>query len=494
MADTVARQLAATRAFLHEFLRTDPFLRYGAHGVGIGPKLTRGRAMRPVALRVYVSCKLDGASLPAERRVPPRFRWSPPGSGDTHTIVTDVVESPPARAQAVDPESRIRPVPGGVSGSAMGSGTLGGWVWDALDDFIVILSNAHVFGYAPGEPILQPAKTDGGQLATDRIGEVKRSVAVTPVEGPSPWPLDQCNFVDASIGTVSSSDLYNLTVLEIGPAVYATAVAALGMPIEKSGQTTGHVQGVVDDVAYAMAIQTPLAPGNWQTVAYCDLIRYVPAQSGTAVSLDGDSGALVFTPDPGSVINPAVGLHFAGAVNGSYGVACKIQNVFAALDVDVLCAGGFVAFLDALADEGRDAGAAFASTLFEPRARRSSWRTLRLPAGLARDVQQRLRASEVGREIVAFVDRHRAELLWTLVANGDARRAAVAALRPILRGATTTNGVFGYVLRADDHDRVGRAFDAATKSASKALAADIRRLRRKLDGRIDDTVGAIIEG
>ncbi len=494
MADATSRQLTAARAFLHEFLRTDPFRRYGAHAVGVGRKIAGGRPTRQVALRVYVACKVAEADLPADRRVPARIRWSPPGRAETLTIVTDVVESRPGHVQMPDPESRIRPVPGGVSGSAMGSGTLGGWVWDTLDDSIVMLSNAHVFGYVAGEPVLQPAKADGGQLAADRIGEVKRSVAVTPVEGPSPWPLDQCNFVDASIGSASSSDLFDLTVLEIGPAVYATAVAADGMPIEKMGQTTGHVQGVIDDVDYVAAYQTPLGPGNWQTVAYCDLIRYLPAQGSTVVSMDGDSGALVFTPDPASVINPVVGLHFAGADNGSYGVACKIQNVFAALAVDVLCAGGFAAFLDALADDGRDFEAAFASALFEP-PRPKSWpRTLRLHAGLARDVQRRLRTSTTGREMVGFVDRHRAELLATLVTSGDARPAIVAALRPILRGATTTDGVFSYVLRLEDLERVGRAFDIVSRSASKALADDIRRLRRKLDGRANETVGVVVEG
>jgi len=495
MADATTQQLTATRAFLHEFLRTDPFQRYGAHAVGIGRKVIGKRATRQIALRVYVAFKVADKALPAERRVPPRIRWSPQGRPDTVTIVTDVIESPPGHVQMPDPESRIRPVPGGVSGSAMGNGTLGGWVWDTLDDSIVILSNAHVFGYAPGEPILQPAKTDGGQLATDRIGEVKRSVAVTPVEGPSPWPLDQCNFVDASIGAASSSDLFDLTVLEIGPAVYATAVAAIGMAAEKTGQSTGHVQAVIDDVDYAAAYQTPLSPGNWQTVAYCDLIRFVPAVAGTAVSLDGDSGAILFTPDPASVINPAVGLHFAGATSGSYGVACKIQNVFTALDVDVLCAGGFAAFLDALADDGQDAEAAFASTLFEPaQRRRTRWQTLRLHAGFARDVQRRLRTSQTGGQIADFVDRHRAELLSMLISKGDVRRAAIAALRPLLRGATTTDRLFGYVLRADDLERVGRALDAASNAGSKALAGDIRRLRRKLEGRVNDSVGAVIEG
>ncbi|HEY0285349.1 MAG TPA: hypothetical protein VGC23_08170 [Vicinamibacterales bacterium] len=492
MADARQRQLAATRAFLREFLRTDPFRRYGAHAVGVGRKVTIGKATKAIALRLYTARKIAASELPAERRVPAQFRWSPPGSREKVTILTDVIESLPGRVQMPDPESRIRPVPGGVSGSAMGNGTLGGWVWDTLDDSIVILSNAHVFGYAPGEPILQPANTDGGELATDRIGEVKRSVDVNPVEGPSPWPLEQCNFVDAAIGSVSSSDLIDLTVLDIGPAVYAIAAATDGMAVEKSGQTTGHVEGVVDDVDYAAAFDTPLAPGNWQTVAYCDLIRFLPIRPGTAVSMDGDSGALLFTPDPDSVINPAVGLHFAGADNGSYGVACKIQNVFAELDVDVLCAGGFAAFLDALAEDGRDFDAALAVSLFEPR--RQSWPTnLRLHKGLSRDVQRRLGESRTGRQIVAFVTRHRAELLSMLLTNGDVRRSTVRALRPILRGAVTTDRVFAHVLVPEDLERVALALDTAAKSGSKALATDIRALRRKLDGRVNESAAAIIE-
>lgn len=504
MADATQRQLTATRAFLQEFLRTDPFRLYGAHAVGVGRKLTGGKSTTRIALRIYTARKLPEAELPAERRVPDRFRWSPPDGREDVAIITDVIESPEGHVQMPDPESRIRPVPGGVSGSAMGNGTLGGWVWDTLDDSIVILSNAHVFGYASGEPILQPAKTDGGQLATDRIGEVKRSVDVDPVEGPSPWPADQCNFVDAAIGSVTSSEFIDLTVLEIGPAVYAITAATDGMTVEKTGQTTGHVEGIVDDTDYASVFDTPLAPGNWQTVAYCDLIRFVPSQPGTPVSMSGDSGALLFTPDPNSVINPAVGLHFAGADSGSYGVACKIQNVFTELGVDVLCSGGFAAFLDALAEDGRDFDAAFAASLFQPRQAQSSatqarsakaaWRrTLRLHTGLARDVQRRLRDSATGRQIVAFVDRHSAELLSMLLTNGDVRRSGVAALRPILRGAITTDIVFAHILDSKDLERVGLALDTVAKSASKALATDIRTLRRKLDGRVNKSVGAIIE-
>jgi hypothetical protein len=264
------------------------------------------------------------------------------------------------------------------------------------------------------------------------------------------------------------------------------------MAIEKSGQSTGHVEGVVDDIDYAAAYETPLAPGNWQTVGYCDLIRYVPGPGGPPISLNGDSGALVFTPDPSSVIDPVIGLHFAGADNGSYGVACKIQNVFAELDVDVLCSGGFAAFLDALAEDGRDFEATFAASLFDRRRSPVRKRRLRMHTGFARDVQRRMGDSDTGRQIVSFVDRHRADLLALLVTDGDVRRAAVHALRPILRGAVTTDRFFARVLGAEDLERLMLAIDTAAARGSDALATDLRRFRKKLEGRADDSIAAIV--
>ena len=80
MADARQRQLTATRAFLREFLRTDPFRRYGAHAAGVGRKVKSGKATKGIALRLYTARKIAASELPAERRVPAQFRWSPPGS------------------------------------------------------------------------------------------------------------------------------------------------------------------------------------------------------------------------------------------------------------------------------------------------------------------------------------------------------------------------------------------------------------------------------
>ncbi len=472
------RRFTVIRAYHNEFVRSDPFRRFGAHAVGIGWKVTDGTTTKKPALRIYVAQKRPLATLAPDEIVPETIRWTPPGQDTTVTIPTDVIESAPGRPLMVDPESRLRPVPGGVSGSAMGSGTLGAWVWDTLDDSIVMLSNAHVLGYAAGVPILQPATTDGGQVATDRIGEVKRAVAVDPVEGPSPWPMEQCNFVDAAIGAADSSDLMDLTVVEVGPGIYATAVAALDMEVEMSGQTTGHTTGVVVDVDYAAAYETPLGPGNWQTVAYCDLIVIEPSDPGTSVALPGDSGSVAFTPDAASVINPAVGL-IAWGNGGANAIAAKIQHVFDELHVDVLCSGGFAAFLDALAVGEDDAGAAIAVATFEPRRPRPA-RTLRRSDGLARDVQRRLDTSTTGRAIDDVIRAHRAELLSLTVRDGDVRRALVHTLRPMLRGAVTSDHVFEHRFSAQDVERVGASLEAVLRRGSDALTTDVDKLRRRL--------------
>ena len=94
-------------------------------------------------------------------------------------IVTDIIETPPAQFQPIDPTDRTRPVPGGISiGNPLDTGTIGGWVWDKDDDTIVMLSNDHVFGHTAGDCIMQPGPVqDGGTCVSDRIGEVKRGIA-----------------------------------------------------------------------------------------------------------------------------------------------------------------------------------------------------------------------------------------------------------------------------------------------------------------------------
>jgi hypothetical protein len=222
--------------FVKELLLSNPYSRYDAHGVGIGRKEVAGRPQDLLAIRFPSPAAALELLLP-ERRIPRTFQYHLLETGRVLTFATDVIESPPGRPQ-VDPASVVRPVPGGVSCSGHGdlwpgAGTIGGWVWDNTDDTIVMLSNQHVFGNNAGTPILQPGAADGGVFPQDRIGAVKRSIPLMPAPPPGQetYPGD-CNFVDAAVGALDDSDNFDLTVLEIGPAVYETANPAIGMTVE----------------------------------------------------------------------------------------------------------------------------------------------------------------------------------------------------------------------------------------------------------------------
>jgi hypothetical protein len=65
----------------------------------------------------------------------------------------------------------------------------------------------------------------------------------------------------------------------------------------------------------------------------------------------GDSGALVFarTPLPGSDVKPAIGLHFAGEEgSSSFGIACRISEVYRALGLTSLADGALALALAAI--------------------------------------------------------------------------------------------------------------------------------------------------
>lgn len=465
----------------------------GAHAIGIGRKVVNGKKTNELALRVYVARKLPLRDVSAISRVPETVRFFSRTLGRDVALVTDVIEVPPMQFEQ-DPESRLRPVPGGASfGISTAGGTLGGWVWDRTDDTIVMLSNDHVIGAAAGTDIQQPSPGDGGALPADKIGDVKRRIARSTTG---------TNTVDSAIGDPDDSSVYDLRVLEIGPAVYATDAAVVDMEVEKMGQTTDHTFGEVDDVDWT---------GSVSGLSFADCV-YIDAISPSADWSDsGDSGSLVFSQTPissGSEIKPVVGLHFAGG--GTGGVACKIQNVFSALNLTTLCAGAFEAFLDALFDaetEGevsteaetrlRTISALAAHRVPSPltgftRRERAMAAGARLHTGISRDIQRRLFESTKGKLVTHFVDNYRGELLTLVAKDGDVRRATVAALRPIVAGATTTDDVLTRTLTKDDLERLDKLARLLASRGSpklKAAAKTVTALRPRGAGK---SIGSVL--
>jgi len=302
--------------------------RVGAFAVGIGRKEVNGKRTGTLALRHYVTRKqrLEGLG---RLRVPSEIEFVSRRDAREHRLPTDVIEAPQDVFEQ-DPESRLRPVPGGCSFGISGStGTLGGWVWDLTDDTIVALTNNHVLEDTVGVDTMQPGSADGGSLPADKIGDVKRTIARSTAV---------TNLVDCAISDVDDPDNADTTVIDIGDAVYASVPAALDMLVEKSGQTTGHTFGEIIDADYSTTVT-----GGFE---FDDCIRVDRVDPSADWSAGGDSGSLVFRQEDESGFPPVVGLHMSGS--GTAGTANKIQNVFDALDLTTICAGFFQAFLDAL--------------------------------------------------------------------------------------------------------------------------------------------------
>ncbi|WP_156251069.1 hypothetical protein [Pseudactinotalea terrae] len=466
---------------------------FDAHSVGIGPKIVGGEVTSKLALTFYVTHKSAAERLNPATAVPKTFEFRSRLDGASRRVSTDVVESPPASFE-LDPKDRIRPVPGGVSVGPP-TGTLGGWVWDETDDTIVALSNEHVFGHTAGARMPQPGTViDGGSNPADTIGTTKRGIARTTTG---------TNTVDCAIMAPTNEDIYELTVHDIGPAVYALATPVLNLLVEKFGRTTEHTYGRLASVDY----MTTLVSGH----TFDDCLRIEPVDPSDDWSAGGDSGSVVFSQTPtseGGAIKPAVGLHFAGG--GVYGVACKIQNVFDELDLTTLCAGAFANFIDSL-NASEESLPAIPETVVARRLGVLPLTTAELPItvshrspmvswaggftdavrrhaaalnptrGLARDVQSRLQGAAKGRVLTDAVDTHRGELLTMLAKDGDVRRAALSALRPITGTAVTTDDVLGRVLGSEDVERLSKLAEIVDRRASNDLRAVLRELRDMLD-------------
>ena len=468
------RAYSSLREYKASMLTIESLHVHGAHAMGIGRKFVKGKSTDQLTLRIYVPKKLPSSRLSSEEKIPNSIPFLSRHAKRNVTLVTDVIEAPPVQLDQFDPSKKNRPVPGGAGGGIRGdTGTIGGWVWDRTDDTVVMLSNNHVFRDTQGEDIIQPGSYFGGSSPADKIGEVKRGIVRSK---------DKINTVDCAIGDPDNSNIYDLNVPEIGPAIFAVETPVLDTQVEKYGLMTHHTFGEIIDVDWQ---------GTISGMPFDDCLFIDPVSPSNSWSAKGDSGSLIFSQTPipeDSGIKPVVGLHFGHS--GDRGVGCKIQSVFSSLDLTTLSAGAFPAFFDALFEAETDgsvsgesesrlraisAMATRTATRFSPQAfarRERIYRTRGFHTGISHDMYHRLIRSARGRTLTDFVSQNRAELLSLLAKDGDIRRATVAAFRPILAGATTTTDVLDRALTAQDLDRLDKlAREVSRKSSPKLRTA-----------------------
>ncbi len=310
-------------------------------GVGVGYKLFNGGQTREMSVVTLVRRKISVDGLAPEALVPRQVEGVP----------TDVVEVGELWALR-SPLDRWRPAPGGVSVGhyRVSAGTLGGVVRDRASGATLILSNNHVLANSNdaqlGDAILQPGGANGGKIATDQIARLERFVPISfntenaqcgvamnyadvgniiaSLLGSShrlePIHVNPraSNRVDAAVARpINDADLSG-EIMEIGE-VTGTLPGQLGMPVRKSGRTTGFTRGEIVAVETTVTVNF----GGGRTATFDG--QYVAGP----MSQDGDSGSLVVASDS----QAAVGLLFAGSTKAT--IFNPMQAVLDSLEVDL---------------------------------------------------------------------------------------------------------------------------------------------------------------
>jgi hypothetical protein len=284
LSPSARRQVAGLRRIV-----ADPDL----VGLGIAEKEIGGEKVGELALVFYVRRKRTPSDIALASLVPPVL-----AALNGRAIYTDVVE-----IGDVVPQASGAPITSGHSVAHIRSaaGTLGAIV--TRNGKPMLLSNAHVLAAAGtasfGDPILYPARDDGGTDPADRIALL---AAFRPFKTGGAY----VNRMDAALGEVLGPALARLSAaiphaslpLEIGDP-------ARGMNVTLTGRSSGSVGATVDDAdAVAQILYPEVGVIGFAAQCLCK----------PGYTLPGDSGALVLDSDTGRI----VGLHFAGSALGSY--------------------------------------------------------------------------------------------------------------------------------------------------------------------------------
>jgi hypothetical protein len=311
-------------------------------GVGIGHKISKGVDTGDPCVTVFVSQKLDKASLAPEERIDKvsvgKFKTDVIESG--LIFAGETVAKPPSKAKkhaapklapspAVSPanwsgapaapdyldletefldeeigiealKTRVRPVQGGYSVGhyRVTAGTMATAVFDrtafpGIPQKYYILSNNHVLANSNvarlGDPILQPGRVDGGRYPGDMIARLTRFVPIK-FNGP-------LNYVDAAIAEGDFHD-FNREIFWIGYPKGVRYLRQVGDIVQKTGRTTNFTTGRVTSINATVNV-------NYGGGRFARMARQIVT---TAMSAGGDSGSLLCDMN-----GYAVGLLFAGS-------------------------------------------------------------------------------------------------------------------------------------------------------------------------------------
>jgi hypothetical protein len=226
------------------------------------------------------------------------------------------------------PQHRVKQTPPVKMGTSGGSandrsgpyccgGTLGALV--SRDGVLSILSNNHVLARSgtasTGEDTLQPGLLDNNCSAnnTNIVGDFAGNLV----------PLGSAN-VDAAISTARTTVDATGAILDIGVPCTALQTPAIGMPVMKSGRTTGFTTGTITSINTSVTIQYRKKCNGGQAFN----VNFTNQVVTGAMSAGGDSGSLLVSND--GTPNP-VGLLFAGSASVTvYNPIQSVVNAFTA--------------------------------------------------------------------------------------------------------------------------------------------------------------------
>ncbi len=319
------RLLQPTTTFARAMTATaNPTTNQNVVGVGIGEKISDGKATGVMAVKFLVQIKYPESQLDTKNTLPKTVNGLPTDVEQVGLFTAFAATGAARRAVATpvmpNPRTKFRPAQPGCSigfkdpqNQFTMAGTFGAVVKDGQDLFV--LSNNHVLAdenqLPTGSPIFQPGLLDNGNANTDQIAALTRAIKLKP---------GVFNQVDCAIAKVTRKNLVTTAILFIG-APQGTTDARIDMVVHKFGRTTGYRAGRVTSIATDVTVQ--YETGNF---TFEDQIIIV-GLNGQPFSAAGDSGSMILE----RATNKATGLLFAGSA--THTIANHFSEVLRALKV-----------------------------------------------------------------------------------------------------------------------------------------------------------------